>query len=111
MNHNKKALITLTNINTSLFAFQDNYNIYRCEKLIDEYIANKNKNKNIAHSFEYKKRVHDFKILSSKATSLYYDFWTLIIINKLNVTDNLDELSKIGSEILKLNKKLDAEYE
>ena len=49
MNHNKKALISLNKINTSLFAFQDNYNIYRCKRLIDEYMENKNKN--FFHSF------------------------------------------------------------
>ena len=111
MNNNKKALITLNCINASIFAFQDNYNIYRCQRLIDEYIINKSKNKNIMHSFEYKKQIHDFKLLVSKATSLYYDFWTLIIINKLNVTNNLDDLNKIGSEIIQINKKIEEEYE
>ena len=108
MNHNKKALISLNKINTSLFAFQDNYNIYRCKKLIDEYMENKNKN--FFHSFEYNKKIYDFKNLVSKVTSLYYDFWTLIIINKLNITNNLDDLNIIGSEIIKLNKKIDEEY-
>ena len=111
MNHNKKALIILNNINGSIFSFQDNYNIYRCKILIDEYITNKNKNKNVINSFEYKKKIHDFKLLVSKTTSLYYDFWTLIIINKLNVTNNIDDLNKIGSEIIKLNKKIEEEYE
>ena len=111
MNHNNKALIILNSINSSIFAFQDNYNIYRCQRLIDEYLLNKNKNKNIINSFEYKKKVHDFKLLISKTTSLYYDFWTLIIINKLNVTNNFEDLNRIGSEIIKLNKNIDDEYE
>ena len=58
------------------------------------------KNKNVIHSFEYKKKINDFKILVSKVTSLYYDFWTLIIINKLNIANNLDDLNKISFQIL-----------
>ena len=111
MNYNKKALIVLNNINTSIFSFHDNYNIYRCQRLIDEYIMNKNSNKNVMHSFEFKKKVHDFKLLVSKNTSLYYDFWTLIIINKLNMNNNIDDLNKIGSEIIKLSEKIEEEYE
>ena len=111
MNNNKKALITLNNINANIFSFEDNYNIFRCQRLIDEYIINKNKNKNIVNSYEYKKKVHNFKLLVSKTTTLYYDFWTLIIINKLNVTNNIDDLNKIGSEIIKLNKNIEEEYE
>ena len=111
MNYNKKALIILNSINSSLFNFQDNYNIYRCQKLIDEYLANKNKNKNIIHSFEFKKKIQDFKLIVSKSSSLYYDFWTLILINKLNVSNNLDDLNRIGSEIIKLNKKIEEEYD
>ena len=109
MNYNKKALITLNSIDPSLLSFQDNYNIYRCQKLIDEYIANKNKN--IIHSLEYKKMIQDFKLIISKASSLYYDFWSLIAINKLNVSNNLDDLNKIGSEIIDLNKKIEEEYD
>ena len=111
MNHNKKALIVLNNINSSIFSFHDNYNIYRCQRLIDEYIINNNSNKNVIHSFEYKKKVYDFKLLVSKNTSLYYDFWTLIIVNKLNMNNNIDDLNKIGSEIIKLSEKIEEEYE
>ena len=111
MNNNKKALITLNNISTNIFYFEDNYNIFRCQRLIDEYIINKNKSTNTVNSYEYKKKVHEFKLLVSKTTSLYYDFWTLIIINKLNVTNNIDDLNKIGSEIIKLNKNIKEEYE
>ena len=111
MNHNKKALNILNSINSSIFSFQDNYNIFRCRRLIDEYILSKNKNKNILNSFEYKKKIYDFKLLISKTTSLYYDFWTLIIINKLNVTNNFEDLNRIGSEIIKLNKKIEEDYD
>ena len=41
MNHNKKALITLNAIKTSFYHFQENYNIYRCRILIEEYIEKK----------------------------------------------------------------------
>ena len=109
MNHNKKALIILNRIHMPLFSFQDNYNIYRCIRLIDSYILNKNKN--VMHSFQYKKKINDFRVLISKVTSLYYDFWTLIMINKLNYSNNLDELNKIGSEIIKSNKKIEEDYE
>ena len=111
MNNNKKALICLNNINASILSFLENYNIFRCQRLIDEYIMNKNKTKNVIPSIEYKNKVHDFKSLVSKVTSLYYDFWTLIIINKLNVTNNMDDLNKIGSEIIKLKKKIEEDYD
>ena len=103
MNHNKKALINLSNINSEYNSFQESYNIYRCKRLIDIYMSQKNRN--LFHSFEYKIKVKEFKLMISKTTSLYNDFWTLIIINRLNSTDNLDELNKIGSEMINLNKK------
>ena len=108
MNHNKKALINLSNINSEYNSFQESYNIYRCKRLIDIYMSQKNRN--LFHSFEYKIKVKEFKLMISKTTSLYNDFWTLIIINRLNSTDNLDELNKIGSEMINLNKKLDESY-
>ena len=108
MNHNKKALINLNTIHSSIYSFQDNYNIYRCKRLIDIYLSSNNKK--VFHSFEYKRNVKDFKILISKATSLYHDFWALITINILNVTNNFDELNKIGSDIVKMNKKIEEKY-
>ena len=69
-----------------------------------------NQNNNVIHSFEYKKKLKDFKLLISKATSLYYDFWTSIIINKLNVSNNMEDLNKLGSEIVKSNKKIEENY-
>jgi len=108
MNHNKKALNNLSNIDSSYHSFQDSYNIFRCKRLIDIYISNKNKN--LFNSFEYKIKVKEFRLMISRTTSLYYDFWTLITINRLNSTDNLDELNKIGSEMIKLNKKIDETY-
>ena len=111
MNNNKKALIILNNVHTSIFSFNDNYNVYRCKRLIeDDNTLNKNKNINIINSFEYKKKINDFKLLISKATSLYYDFWTLIIIIKVNFTNNIEEVNRIGAEIVKLNKKIEEEY-
>ena len=109
MNHNKKALIILNSIHMPIFSFQDNYNIYRCKRLIDSFILNKNKN--VMHSFQHKKKIYDFRLLISKVTSLYYDFWTLIIINKLNYSNNVEELNKIGSEIIKLSKKIEEDYD
>ena len=108
MNHNKKALINLNTIHSSIYSFQDNYNIYRCKRLIDIYLSSNNKK--VFHSFEYKRNVKDFKILISKSTSLYHDFWALITINILNVTNNFDELNKIGSDIVKMNKKIEEKY-
>ena len=108
MNHNKKALNNLSNIDSSYHSFQDSYNIFRCKRLIDIYMSNKNKN--LFNSFEYKIKVKEFRLMISRTTSLYYDFWTLITINRLNSTDNLDELNKIGSEMIKLNKKIDETY-
>ena len=108
MNHNKKALINLNDINSSYKSFQENYNIYRCKRLIDIYMSQKNKN--FFHSFEYKIKVKEFRIMISKATSLYNDFWTLITINRLNSSDNLEELYRIGSEMMKLSKKIDESY-
>ena len=108
MNHNKKALINLSNINSDYNSFQDSYNIYRCKRLIDIFMSQKNKN--LFNSFEYKIKIKEFRLMISKITSLYYDFWTLITINRLNSTDNLDELNRIGSEMIKMNKKIDESY-
>ena len=109
MNRSRKALINLNSINSSIYSFQDNYNIYRCKRLIDLYLINRNKN--IINSFEYKKMIKDFKNLITKVTSLYNEFWSLIIINKINVMNNIEELGRLGSEIPKLNNKIQENFD
>ena len=108
MNYKKKALMILNTIKKKALSFQNNYDVYRTIRLIEKYnssLFNKNNS-----TFEYRKNIQEFKILIKKITVLYFDFLSLLLGSKLQNIDNFDKIHKIGSEIMKLNPKIEEIY-
>ena len=103
MNNKKKALIVLDSITDDNISLQTKYNIYRCRKIIENYYSPFiNKNNSI---IEYRKNANDFKNHLKNAAMLYHEFLSTLLQNKTHKTNNLEKMSKIGSQIVNLNKK------
>ena len=108
MNYKKKALMILNSTKKKTLSFRNNYDIYRTLKLIEKTRSSILNKKNSA--FEYRKKSQEFKDLIKKLINLYYEFITLLLDSKLQNIDNFNEIHKIGSQIMKLNPKLEEKY-
>ena len=109
MKNIKKALIILESINEVNYSLQTNYNIFKCRKIIENYTSpfiNKNN-----FFFEYRKNSIEFKKNLENATTLYNEFMFLLLENKGNNKSNFDEINKIVYKIIKLNKKIDKNFD
>jgi len=105
MNHKKQAKAILYSIKNEKISFQTKYDIYRCKKLLDRYSSKFN-----TYYFNYRSKENEFRKLISRATTLYYEFWSLVYGTKYQYSDNFKRLFKIGSEIVELNKKIENIY-
>ena len=102
MNNKKKALMILNSIKNQYISLQMNYNIFRSKKLIGNFnIKNNNENFLVA---KYNNDFHRLKYLISKITLLLYEFYSLILANKVKKDDNFKRIFKLGSEIITFNK-------
>ena len=103
MNNKTKALIILEEIKDEILSLENNYIIYRCRKIVENYTSPFiNQNSSL---FDYKKNSQNFKIYIEKATILYYDFFSLLLESKLRKTNNnFEKINKTGYKIKKLNK-------
>ena len=117
INKKKEAKAELMQIKPKFFSFNDNFNLYICEKYIEEYfllINEKNKEKvetfNMIQALEYKNHFNDFKNLISKTSGLYYDFWSSLYNCHLQGTEDFSKLNEIGNKINKLIEKIDKIY-
>jgi hypothetical protein len=73
MNDKKKAITVMKTIKDEIISLQMNYNIYRCQKIIDNYLS-PFINKNNSH-FYYAKKTQEFKINLEEISLLYYKFF------------------------------------
>ena len=106
MNHKKQAMIELKTISDEQISFNRRYSIYRCKKLIEKWSV-----QNSSYYFHYRMDANIFKELILKATTLYYEFWSLLYESKFQHSDNFTRLFKIGNEIMDLDKKIDDLYQ
>ena len=106
MNNKKQAINIINSINAEFISFHRNYNIYRCQKLINKWHFNSNN-----FQFNYRNNANDFKILIAKLSYLYYEFWSLLHEYKCHHNNNnFKKLYTVGSEIMKLNKRVEEIY-
>ena len=108
MNYKKKALMILNAITKKTLSFLDNYDIYRTLRLIEKTKSSILNKKNSA--FEYRKKSQEFKDLIRKLINLYFEFISLLLDCKLLNIDNFNKIHKIGSQIMKLNPKIEEKY-
>ena len=105
MNYKKKALMILNSIKKKTLSFLDNYDIYRTLRLIEKTKTSILNKKN--STFEYRKKSQEFKDLIKKLISLYHEFISLLLDSKLQNFDNFNKIHKIGSQIMKLNPRIE----
>ena len=117
INKKKEAKSELYLIKPKFFSFNDNFNLYICEKYIEEYfslINEKNKEKietfNMIQALEYRNYFNEFKILLTKSSSLYYDFWSSLYSSHIQGTEDLGKLNDIGNQLNKLIEKIEKLY-
>ena len=109
MNNKKKALMILEEIKDEMISLEQNYNIYRCKKIIENYSSSfVHKNNYI---FEYRKNAQSFRVYIENVISLYYDFFSLLLESKIQSTNNFEKINRIGNEIRKLNKKIEKTFD
>ena len=104
MSRKKLALKILATMEKLPFHFQNNYIIYCCKQYIDEYTPSSKKNfekenKNIMRETEYENIFNIFKESLSKASSLYYEFWSSLYKSHLQGTEDFIKLNDIGEKI------------
>ena len=104
MSRKKLALKILATMEKLPFHFQNNYIIYCCKQYIDEYTPSSKKNfekenKNIMRATEYENIFNIFKESLSKASSLYYEFWSSLYKSHLQGTEDFIKLNDIGEKI------------
>ena len=109
MSKKRLAQKILNTMQKEPFGFQNNYIIYCCKKYIERYASlSKNnfeeENINIMQSFEYEKIFNIFKNNLSKASCLYYEFWSSLYKSHLQGTEDFSKLNDIGE---KLNSLID----
>ena len=108
MNNKNKAFIIMNTIQNKLISFLINYNIYRCQKLINNYSI-KEKNENFFF-LKYRDNLHNFNDLITKIILLHYEFLSLSLGYKIQKDDNYNKVYKISTKIKKLNTKIDNIY-
>ena len=109
INKKKEAKKELISINPVIFSFNDNFNLYLCEKYLKEYFIldnEQNKEKietiNMMQALKYKNYLNEFKILLLKSSSLYYDFWSALYNYHIQGIEDFTKLNDIGNQLNKL---------
>ena len=115
MSKKKLALKVLATLEKMPFHFQHNYIIYCCHKYIEEYTPSskknfKKENKNIMRAAEYENIYNIFKESLSKASTLYYEFWSSLYKSHLQGTEDFIKLNDIGEKINTLIDLIDENF-
>ena len=108
MHYKNKALMILNSIDRKKITFEKSYSIFKALKLIEKWNFSIKEKKNIV--FEYKKNIQDFKSLIKNLSFLYYEFLSLLLNSKYQNNDSFNKIHKIGREIMKINPKIDEDY-
>ena len=105
MNNKKKASMILEKIKEEITSLEQNYNIYRCQKIIENYSPSYIK-KNSSISL-HRINISEFKINIEKAVFLYYEFFSLLLKCKIQSINNFEKINEIGYNIKKINRMLE----
>ena len=116
LNKRKKARILLEKLeDRQLILFQDLFNIFRVRKLLDEksFITDYDEENvyytNSINLIQYKKYINDFKNMLYKISTLYLNFWTLLL-NIHNQIENIENLNNAEKEIKDLIKPVEDSF-
>ena len=113
VNKRKEANNELILINPILFSLNDNFNLYMGKNYLEQFPISSLQDDdrletlNAIQYLEYKNNFNEFKILISRTSSLYYDFWSSLYSSHIQGIEDLTKLNDIGNEINKLIKNID----
>ena len=108
MNYKRKALIIINNLSNKTLSFQNYFIAFRTLKLVDKWqFCHVHKNNS---TFEYRRKIKEFKTLMRKLILDYYDIISLLLSTKLDNIDNFNKIHKLGLQIMKLNPRVEEIY-
>ena len=115
MNNKKLALKVLSTLIINTFNFQNNYIISCCKKYIKICGTGTKKNfeeqnKNIMKTTEYEKIFEIFKDKLSKASFLYYEFWSSLYRSHLQGSEDFIKLNNIGERLNSLKDIIEQKF-
>ena len=108
MNNTKKALVELKNCEKYNPSFEEEFIIFRyCEnnnaqQNDTEEEADDDEGLDIVANIAYKNHFNTFKEGLTSITSIYYDFWSLLLNNAKNSDEDLIKMNEYGEKINKL---------
>ena len=105
LNKKKQASNELSSAENYPMTFEDEFIIFRYKKILEEYISNEGEeeeNLDVVSNLEYSNYYKSFKNSILKVSSLYIDFWTLLMNPNQDVHEDLTHLNDYGAEINKL---------
>ena len=116
MNNTKKALIELKNCEKYNPSFEEEFIIFRyCENNTaqendTEEEGDDDEGLDIVANIAYKNHFNTFKEGLTSITSIYYDFWSLLLNNTQNSEEDLAKMNEYGEKINKLVEVVRSHY-
>ena len=116
MNNTKKALIELKNCEKYNPSFEEEFIIFRyCENNTaqendTEEEGDDDEGLDIVANIAYKNHFNTFKEGLTSITSIYYDFWSLLLNNTQNSEEDLAKMNEYGEKINKLVEVVKSHY-
>ena len=115
MNKTKEAQKILDALNNISISFEQEFIIYRTKRFIDEDLSKLNgdfsTNFEAMKELEYKNYILQFNSLIKRASILYSDFWSQLLISHSIGSDDLSKLNNCGRKINKIIKEINEIYE
>ena len=60
--------------------------------------------------FDYRNNIKEFRKLMSNTINLYYEFWSLLYNSKFRKHNKVNELCKLGTNIMKIDLRIEYSY-
>ena len=114
LNKKKQASNELIIASNYPMSFEDEFIIFRYKKILEEYIASDgddDENLDMVSNLEYTNYYKSFKNSIMKVSSLYIDFWTLLLNPNQDIHEDLTHLNDYGAEINKLVEDINISFD
>ena len=105
LNKKKQASNELKNAENYPMSFEEEFILFRYKKILEEYNPKEGEeegNLDAISNLEYSNYYKSFRNSIIKVSSLYVDFWTLLLNHNEDINEDLTQLNDYGTEINKL---------
>ncbi len=105
LNKKKQASNELKNAENYQMSFEEEFILFRYKKILEEYIPKEGEEEgdlDAISNLEYSNYYKSFRNSIIKVSSLYIDFWTLLLNHNEDINEDLTQLNDYGTEINKL---------